>query len=1482
MRLEPSDANSAPLGGAIDVSTLMARLNKYRAMIAQAQPDCSLAFSDLEQTTASTTTATLSCSPRLPLNSASLGTSLNAARWQAQSTSGHSNSNLLLPSLTAFGSPVAAQFSGRHALQYANQADSTQLKCQAKGDWPIQIRWLKNKARLEPINVRESPGVPARQTSVASVLLAPNNDSWTLREQHKSAGLLMQRYTLTTSELALTINRAAAEQTDLQASQLGPTEAGLNLVGAAEPSAAAQVPLVVQLTSVLTIGQLERQDTGTFKCLASNSFGQDEKVIQLIVQEQPSRIDELTAMEAASRSITLAWLTPYDGQAPLLAYHIYYRPELAPAAGNKQHLRVGPVDNPASLDWFNYTLPVSDGPPYNAVAGQQAVQTEAAKDGQLALASSVEPSRQLALPPPGERPIVKFTLTNLRPITSYWFQVRAENKLGIGPTSNTLQASTLEEAPGSAPTKLKVVPQSSSSILVSWSKLSDKETYGPVHGYYVAYKPLLEPTANNSASEQQHTNIYKTIQHDDKLTKFDALLTGLKRSTKYAISVQAFNARGTGPSTEPTQVRTLDTDPPKQVKLFIKHVTNCSIQLEWRPLSQSALKALKSLEATAISTEKPDMDARQLPVAMPLSAPQASLIDSSNSIAADLVDYYSLYQAEWSEQPHWQEIRLPGYTNSHTLDNLRCGTRYQFYMMGVNKIGVGDQSDILDTKTNGGIPVAPAKHLLLDVFNTTCYIVRLDRWYDNGCSITDFTVRYRADTARDWIVLADTNLAMEKQESTESASAPFEQVQPENLAAWPSKRTRRSPVTDESSYLAVPSSLEDEPIPDDDAFLDYATDLASDYNVPIHGQPESRSSNNSQLINLLKDSMLSSFESPSYNQQFNLRTSLFTAESKEPKLVQIEHQARTASELKRIRLCNLSENIYYMVRISAENSVGLSESEVRLLTSKEGLEFDPETKRHVIGRLGGSNLGRAAQSVVATGDKFSIFTIAGLQWPIIVPITFLIALTTVIATVMLLLRRSSSSSSSTSTTLSNHHCSAASSYAHDSPPSHQHISVDAMCTIRGQEDIDAFTEGRSSASGPTLKSTQQASNHMHEAVYSPNVGIYGQHQQRLGACQLSHGLDETHYGMAAPQTSVDSYPVGSYPLAGELASASNYTSSSSATTAATLSASSHSASSGSAGGGSLKPPSSGVFIRTAPDFGGHQQAQQQQQASSGPPAAQRGGRVYLCTKPVDMVANVQAKADGSTYYGLDEQTSELGLIYGPTVTQLRQIQQQQAGTLQKVEGDISTAKMDNNCFLTIVEEVARADETYTGNQTKNYDAKSDPQGCNHQLDCMDNTINQFNQQCQLATNFAANVNFEHEREAELHQADGATNRLMYDPVYSTIRRNFPQAFRYLTLQQQPSSVNAELHSKISDDKLAGQRNRPPFTDPIESSILNSSEIFEQGQNQQQLGHDMSLFNSNNLAALNLLTTNNSANNNGNSMRLQRPRQIDNNSQARSG
>lgn len=1330
---------------------------------------------------------------------------------------------------------MGAQFGSRHAVQYASRGEQSQLKCQAKGDWPLSVRWFKNKARLEPINVRETP---VRQTSSASVLLLGPGDqvgqnlALANDQYQKSAGLLMQRYSLATAEILL--NRPASEQSQAEVQQQQQAQSA-ELTKSGEQSGQ---PLAVQVTSVLSISQVERQDTGTFKCLAVNTFGMDERIIQLIVQEPPDRVDELTAADKGSRSITLAWSAPYDGQTPLLAYHVQYRPDLAPSPAfqpaQKQHLSADP---PGSLDWFNYTLPVVEQPsaPYNGNS-QEATKAEAA-----GLAAAVNPA------PSGGRPLVKLTISSLRPMTSYWFRVQAENKLGPGPLSSPLQASTIEEAPSGAPTKLKAVAQSSSSILVSWSRLEPPEQ---VHGYYLGYKPLgdLVATSNGtfvthkqpaSELEQQPSNIqtYKTVQHDDKLSKFDALLTGLKRSTKYVISVQAFNRQGSGPASDPIHVRTLDTDPPKQVRLFVKQATNCSIQLEWRPLSQAALKNFKSSEGGSVMSDLTDGGAHQLPVAMPLSGGSPDQMGSS-----ELVDYYSLYQAELNEHPHWQEIRLPGYAASHTLDNLKCGTRYQFYMMGVNKIGVGDQSDILDTKTTGGRPLAPDRQLTLDVINTTCYHVRFDRWHDNGCPIIEFKVKSKPEFARDWLQQS----SYEVTSTSDAPSNPAESDRSDSLPAWPSKRTRRLANLDDSSYAMA--LVEEDPAPDDDAFLDYATDMSADYNIRESGSASSY--NSSQLLDLLKDSMVSSFDplkTKSSNQLSDLRSSLLVAEPKEPRTVAIDQRAKQ-QDWRRVKLCNLLENTYYQIKVTARNSVGETDMDLRLLTSPEGLEFDHDVKRQVIVRSDG--VGRASHSAIAAGDKLTFYSL-GSHWSILVPVTLLIAFTTVVVTVMLLLRRSSSSSSSTSTTFSgstttNHHCSG-SSYMNDSSPAHQHYGPDIACsdrpipTMAGLESLS-----RQMGDQGTLKSIQAS--HMNDG--SSNIVIYSQHQ-RMANCQLSSNMDEPTYGHSTACATGNR--------------SGNQSVNSPATTIAGLSASLHS---GSTTNGS-STDTSGVFLRA--ELGSNSQHLTNQR-----------GRVYLCAKQGDSGMVDESETDGATYYGMGDQASELSVLYGPTATQLRHIQQQAIAQKQIDAGELGSGaqKMDNNCFLTIVEQVARSiDEPCQ--QMGSANLASLPAkgfvGCQQAVTTDDQCRSsdylmghtnylpaQDNQQLPnnyTVTNIASNANdLRADGICQAQQIEAQGERLIFDPAYSTIRRNFPQTFRYLTLQQS-HSMNGHNNHKIaagSSNQMisnSDQRNQNMLTgSPL---VSNPSGQVNNGNlmNQQHLAYDLDMTSSNNLAALNLLTTN---------------------------
>lgn len=56
------------------------------------------------------------------------------------------------------------------------------------------------------------------------------------------------------------------------------------------------------------------------------------------------------------------------------------------------------------------------------------------------------------------------------------------------------------------------------------------------------------------------------------------------------------------------------------------------------------------------------------------------------------------YRKEFGD---WEELQLDRRINSHLLENLQCGTRYQFTVITFNKIGSSPSSAIEMAKTKG-------------------------------------------------------------------------------------------------------------------------------------------------------------------------------------------------------------------------------------------------------------------------------------------------------------------------------------------------------------------------------------------------------------------------------------------------------------------------------------------------------------------------------------------------------------------------------------------------------------------------------------------------------------------------------------------------------------------------------------------------------------------------------------------------------------
>ncbi|XP_075546074.1 cell adhesion molecule Dscam1-like [Dermacentor variabilis] len=292
--------------------------------------------------------------------------------------------------------------------------------------------------------------------------------------------------------------------------------------------------------------------------------------------------------------------------------------------------------------------------------------------------------------------VTTLTLRDLRPVTAYITRIQAENALGVGEYSQEIQVTTDEEAPEGPPLNVQASPVSSTSLKVSWQPPKREYQNGLLKGYYVGYKKL----------GTSDTYTYKTVDTTGSI-KEEVVLTSLHRSTKYAVLVQAFNEKGTGPPCEDIQLETFENDPPPPPTLSVFSTSSTSIQLQW---------------------------------------------NSNEGDDASIIGYYIYVKGQ---QGTWEEHQVSAHQTTHTFQDLLCGANYQFYVASYNKMGKSDPSEVISAKTQGAPPVAPKRDAMISV-NGTTLTVHLSSWSTAGCPIQSFTVHYRVqEEGYDWLLVSD-------------------------------------------------------------------------------------------------------------------------------------------------------------------------------------------------------------------------------------------------------------------------------------------------------------------------------------------------------------------------------------------------------------------------------------------------------------------------------------------------------------------------------------------------------------------------------------------------------------------------------------------------------------------------------------------------------------------------------------------------------
>eukprot|EP00794_Sanderia_malayensis_P007839 gene7839-8688_t len=183
-------------------------------------------------------------------------------------------------------------------------------------------------------------------------------------------------------------------------------------------------------------------------------------------------------------------------------------------------------------------------------------------------------SKRGSLKKESEFGVTQNLLQGLHPYTNYTINVLAKSFGGLGPPSEPIHCMTLQDAPSGPPQGSKARPRSSTSIEVFWNPPLPHLRNGLITGYNIMYTPV-------------RGSVPSILSVDG--SKRNAMLTGLRKYTKYTIWVSSKTAVGEGPPSNKFELFTDEDVPegaPRDIRAYA--INDSAISVTWNePIEKS-------------------------------------------------------------------------------------------------------------------------------------------------------------------------------------------------------------------------------------------------------------------------------------------------------------------------------------------------------------------------------------------------------------------------------------------------------------------------------------------------------------------------------------------------------------------------------------------------------------------------------------------------------------------------------------------------------------------------------------------------------------------------------------------------------------------------------------------------------------------------------------------------------------------------------
>ncbi|XP_050300550.1 cell adhesion molecule Dscam2 isoform X1 [Anthonomus grandis grandis] len=438
----------------------------------------------------------------------------------------------------------------------------------------------------------------------------------------------------------------------------------------------------------LQILNADASDSGAYFCQASNMYGRDQQLVQLLVQEPPQPPQGVEAPSKSSTSVSLKWAHKSNDANEVFKFIIEFRE--ADRNWHQIELTETPLPYSAIIDdlkpatKYSFRI-IAEGPAGRSQPSDEIIITTLSeKPAGPPLNPTVRPISStevlVAWTPPvselrhGEiqgynvgyrAPFMgsyNFTsvagdgeeggeilLSGLKKYTRYTIVVQAYNEVGSGPLSEQVTTETLEDVPSSPPMDIRCTSPTSQSIQVSWQPPPNEDCNGIIVGYKLTYEPVLDE--NSRANDVMETR---------KTTALITVITGLRKFTNYSLQVLAFTKVGDGVLSLPHFCQTEEDVPGPPADIKVAAATTQSLRVSWLP----------PLEPNGVITK------------------------------------YNLYRRSTDgrqEIDNGKQI-ISSHTTAFEVKNIQQHMEYQFWVTAATRIGEGQSSKVVSHMMTSRIP----------------------------------------------------------------------------------------------------------------------------------------------------------------------------------------------------------------------------------------------------------------------------------------------------------------------------------------------------------------------------------------------------------------------------------------------------------------------------------------------------------------------------------------------------------------------------------------------------------------------------------------------------------------------------------------------------------------------------------------------------------------------------------------------------------